>query len=292
MHPMMRRGFTLMELLIGLVMMGILGTALIKTMTSVQRATQAQAARTEAQESMRSAAFYISGVLRELDANEGDLITAGTNSIIYRAPRWSSVSCTGVTTSGANLQVTVRKSLLWGPTVPSPANDSLFVFDEITPDTRADDKWLGGKLTDTLTQNCPDGTAGLRLSLVIDVASGGNAAATAGFTLGSPLRGFQREKLELYTDGSGQNWLGQSAADNTGTWSAITPLAGTLTTSGLSFTYYDTLNVVTASTDKVASVGMVVRSQSITRARRSTNVTGNFRDSVITRVGLRNNKRF
>ena len=288
----MRRGFTLIEMLIGLIIMGILGTALIKTMTNIQRTTGAQTARMDSQESMRAVAFYVSGLLHEVDAFEGDLVTATASTIRVRAPRWTGITCTTVSTSGANLLVTVKKSQLFGVRSPSPTLDSLLVFNEVTTAARADDVWLFGKMIDTLTQNCPDGSAGLRLTILIAAASGGNAAATAGFTLGSPIRGFQMEELALYTDGSGVNWLGQSTADLAGTWSAVTPLAGPLQASGLSFTYFDTLNVATATKTNVASVGLVVRSQSVTRARGSSGGNTNLRDSLTTRIALRNNKRF
>jgi hypothetical protein len=246
----------------------------------------------ESQESMRAATFYLSSVLRELDAFEGDLVTATATTLRYRAPRWTAMSCTGVTTSGSNLRVTVKRSQIWGTRTPSPTLDSLLVFNEVTVNTRGDDVWLLGKMVDSTNQNCPDGSAGLRLELLISSASGGNAAATAGFLLGSPIRGFQMEELALFTDGSGANWLGQSTADLTGTWTAVTPLAGPLQASGLSFTYFDTLNVVTGTKTNVASVGIVVRSQSVTRARGSTGGITNLRDSLVTRVALRNNRRF
>jgi prepilin-type N-terminal cleavage/methylation domain-containing protein len=292
MPAMMRRGFTLIELLIGLIIMGIIGTVLIRTMTNIQRVTGSQASRMESQESMRSATFYLSSVLRELDSYEGDLETATATTLRYRAPRWTALSCSGVTTSGSNLRVTVKRSQLWGTRMPSPTLDSLFVFNEVTTTTRNDDAWLLGTMIDSTDQNCPDGAAGLRLEILISATSGGNAAATAGFLQGSPIRGFQMEELALYTDGSGVNWLGQSTADLTGTWTAVTPLAGPLQPGGLSFTYFDTLNVVTGDKTKVASVGIVVRSQSVTSARGSTGGITNLRDSLITRVALRNNRRF
>jgi prepilin-type N-terminal cleavage/methylation domain-containing protein len=287
-----KRGFTLIELLVALVIMGILGTALIKTMTNIQRSTGAQAARMDAQESMRAAAFYISSIVHELDANEGDLLVANSNTMRFRAPRWTAFSCSGVTTSGSNLLVTVRRSQIFGMRIPSPTLDSLMVFNEVTTSSRADDVWLFGKMIDTTAQNCTDGSAGLRLEILISAASGGNAAATSGFTLGSPIRGFQTEELSLYTDGSGVKWLGQATTDLAGTLSAVTPLAGPLQSNGLSFTYYDTLNVATGTRADIASIGVVVRSQSVTGARGSSGGITNLRDSLVTRIALRNNRRF
>src|SRR5688572_30326407 len=110
MHPLTRRGFTLIELLIALIIMGVIGTILIRTMNNIQRVTGSQSARMESQESMRAAAYYLSSVLRELDANDGDLATAGASTIRYRAPRWIGISCSGVVTAGSNIRITVRRS--------------------------------------------------------------------------------------------------------------------------------------------------------------------------------------
>ena len=82
----------------------------------------------DSQESMRAATFYISGLLHEVDAFEGDLVTATASTIRIRAPRWTAITCTGVSTSGANLNVTIKKSQLWGVRNPSPTLDSLIVF--------------------------------------------------------------------------------------------------------------------------------------------------------------------
>jgi hypothetical protein len=197
-----------------------------------------------------------------------------------------------VSVAGSNLRVTVKRAQLFGTRLPSPDLDSLLVFNEVVANIRSDDVWLFGKMIDTTNQTCPDGSAGLRLEILISGASGGNAAATAGFTSGSPIRGFQMEELSLYTDGSGLNWLGQKTANLAGTWTTATELAGPLTAGGLSFTYFDTLNVATATLTNIASVGVVVRSESVTRARGTTSVVTNLRDSLITRVALRNNRRF
>ena len=54
-------------------------------------------------------------------------------------------------------------------------------------------------------------------------------------------------------------------------------------------TYLDTLNAATIVPANIASVGVVVR----TRSTAATGANpGNVQDSLITRVALRNNKRF
>jgi hypothetical protein len=227
--------------------------------------------------------------MRELSASEGDVHDATASSIQYRAMRWTGIACTGVTTSGSDALITLRRAHLFGAYVPDPDTDSLLVFNEKTPTTRADDVWLVGWLTDTATVNCPDGSPGAQLTLRITTASGGNAELVSGFTLGSPLRAFQVEELSVDTDEAGDGWFVRRSRDKAGTWSDYDRLAGPLASSGIGLTYFDTLNAETDVLTRIASVNVVVR----TRSADNTGVgTGTVHDSILTRVALRNNRRF
>lgn len=289
MYSMKRRGFTLIELLVTLVLTGLMAGLAYKAMTASQRMTRTLSARVDAQSTARSALLYLATALRELNASDGDVISASSTAIAYRAMRWTGLSCSGLTTSGGNLQVTVPKVQLWGYRLPSPALDSMLVYAENNTNTRADDVWLVGALSDTTSVNC-GAVAGMRLTFAINAASGGNAAATAGFTVGSPIRAFQHEEVSLYTN-AGTSWFGHRTMNVAGVWTAVEPLVGPLTATGLSFAYYDTLNTVTATRTNIASVGVTVRSQSTEAGLTSTGI-GNLRDSLFTRIALRNNRRF
>jgi prepilin-type N-terminal cleavage/methylation domain-containing protein len=289
MHPMNRRGFTIAELLVALVLASVVGLAIIKMLNSSEKLTRTQFGRMDSQQSAMSAAYYLNSVLRELDASEGDIVTATSSTLGFRGMRWTGMSCTTVTTSGSDLLVTLKDSLTFGVRAPDHSLDSLLVFSENTPTTRSDDVWLDGWLVGKGTGTCDDGSPGTTLTFRITTAAGGNAACTASWTVGSPIRGFQREELSLYADGAGANWLGRRSMDQGGTWTAIEQLAGPLASNGLALTYRDTLNAVTATLANIASVGVILRTRSadITGAN-----PGNVRDSLITRVALRNNKRF
>ena len=226
MHPVRRRGFTLAELIVALVLSVIVGFAIVRMMNSSQRLTRVQYARIDSQQSALSAVYYFNALLRELDASEGDVQTATPTLLQVRAMRWTAISCSPVTTSGSDLQITIKNSQTFGARGPSVALDSLLVFDEKTPATRSDDVWLVGWLTGTAAGNCADGTPGLVLSLRITAAGGGNAECSANCTQGSPIRGFQVEELSLYNDGAGAYWLGRRSKDLSGTWSAMEQVAG------------------------------------------------------------------
>ena len=114
---------------------------------------------------------------------------------------------------------------------------------------------------------------------------------TAGFLLGGPIRGWQPEELSLAASG-GYYYLMQRTRDNSGSWSALTQLVGPLTSTGLELTYYDNTNTVTGTLANIASVGLIVRSQSIDVAKGAAGTKTNLVDSLTTRIALRNNNRY
>jgi prepilin-type N-terminal cleavage/methylation domain-containing protein len=288
---MSRRGFTLVEILVGLILTGIVGTAIIRALTGTQRGTSSQFARIDAQETARAVNYYLTAALREVNASDGDIEVADASTLKFRGMRWTGISCTGVTVTGGSLRITVKNTQLFGQRAPDALLDSLFVFNENNPGVRTDDAWLLGIVTNTGNNTCTDGSAGTRLTLVIAAASGGNAAAVAGFTSGSPIRGWQPEEISLPAV-SGVYWLGQRTMDNSGAWTAVTQLAGPLTSTGLALTYYDNTNTVTATLANIASVGLIVRSRSVDIARGSAGTNTNIQDSLVTRIAIRNNNRY
>lgn len=288
---MTRRGFTLAEILVGLILTGIVGTAIIRSLTGTQRNTSAQFARIDAQESARSVMYYLTSALRELDASDGDVEVANASGIQFRAMRWTAVSCTPVTVSLLTLQITVKNTQIFGQRAPDATLDSLYIFNENNPGIRTDDAWLGAKLTATASNNCTDGSAGTRLTLMVDAASGGNLAAVSGFLSGAPIRGWQVEELSLAAT-SGLYYLSQRTKNNAGTWSAATQLVGPLSSTGFALTYFDNTNTATATLANIASVGLIVRSQSIDVAKGAAGTKTNLVDSLTTRIALRNSNRY
>ncbi|UCG84826.1 MAG: hypothetical protein JSW71_12795, partial [Gemmatimonadota bacterium] len=188
--------------------------------------------------------------------------------------------------------LTIRLAAAFGLRSPSAVEDSVLVFADGDPGTRADDVWLVGAATGTVGSACPDGAAATSLAVEITAASGGQAAALAAVTSGAPVRGFQPEELSLFSGADGRWWIGQRTANRLGSWTTVRPLAGPLTAAGLAFTYHDTTGAVTAVLTDVASVGIILRGESQLRVR---GLGGNIdyaRDSIAARAALRNNARF
>src|SRR5882762_1237013 len=99
-----RRGFTLVELMIAIVLLGIVSTALYKVMLNNQRTFAAQTQRIELQQNIRAAATILPAEFRELDAADGDITAMSATSITIRAMRQLAIVCTApVLPAGGNL---------------------------------------------------------------------------------------------------------------------------------------------------------------------------------------------
>jgi prepilin-type N-terminal cleavage/methylation domain-containing protein len=288
MRPLRNRGFTLVEMVVVLGLMGIVIGALYQSIVATQRTTSAQFQRIDVQQTTRAAAMYVSNMLRELDATDGDILISQATSLRFRAMRWTGVLCTVPFEAAGQVQFTVRGQLLFGIRRPDAGLDSILLWRDGDPSIRTDDLWLYGGLQSSAAGVCPDdGSAGTTLRVVISAGSGGNGAAAAGMTLGAPVRGFQVEEISLYPQGA-EYWLGRRTANRAAAWEVVRPLVGPLMDNGLAFSYFDINGAPPALTTQIASVGLTIRG----RSARRVSGRGFLQDSIVTRVTLRNNARF
>jgi prepilin-type N-terminal cleavage/methylation domain-containing protein len=82
-----RRGFTMVELLVALVLLGIVSAALYRVLVNNQRLYQAQTARIDLSQNIRAAGSILPAEFRQLDASEGDIGAMSATSISIRAMR-------------------------------------------------------------------------------------------------------------------------------------------------------------------------------------------------------------
>lgn len=86
-----RAGFTLIELMIGLILAGLFATVLFQLILGQSRFTREQGGREEVQQNVRGAMELIASELRAVPA--GAITAAGANSISFRMPRAYGVLC-------------------------------------------------------------------------------------------------------------------------------------------------------------------------------------------------------
>jgi hypothetical protein len=237
-------GFTLVELMIGLVLLLAVGGVAFRLVAVSQRVTRAQLQRVAMQDHARSGALLLANELRELGYDEvtpaalarfpgaalpagpnPDLLALGPDSITYRGMRALGFTCAVSAVSGMVLRNSAAVPLI--AVRPIAVTDSLLLFVEGDPAVTEDDLWLTAGLAAAPDPSpCPDGTAGVRLRFALPPGLGiAPADLAANLTVGSPVRAFEVTQLRSYRSG-GRLWLGLRVRPGTGP--AIEPLVGPL----------------------------------------------------------------
>ena len=327
-HPLLqvtmttRRGFTLVELLIGLILMLAVGAVTYQLLVNTQRVSRSQSQHIGMQDNGRSGALIIANELRgqgydqitaaalaSIAANvllPGNALVVGTNSdlraigpdsLTYRAVRGLGYACKLTPGAGAAGDVVVYDPAValndprkWQAYRTLTTTDSVMLFIENDPTTSTDDIWLTAGLTAVPdAQLCADGSSGLRLRIALPGLLAINAATAFGqMPIGNPVRAFELMQLRSYS-ANGKTWLGMRSRPLTlGT--TIEPVVGPLSgaATGLAFTYRDASNAVTTVADNVRSVEISLQPMSDEMAR----TTGRYAKmdslTMTTRVALRN----
>lgn len=310
-----RRGFTLVELLIGLILMLAVGAVTYQLLVNTQRVSRSQSQHISMQDNGRSGAFIIGNELREAGYDGitatglpllqakflGAALAAGTNSdlraigpdsITYRAMRGLGYTCDllPLTNDVVVINNPLDPTRKWQGYRSLTTTDSLMLYVESDPGTANDDMWLTVGLTAApVAQNCPDGTPGIRYRIAIPAGLLITTATAFGnMVVGGPVRGFELMQMRSYTSG-GKTWLGMRSRPLTG-GTAIEPVLGPLsgTATGLVFGFRDANDNPTTVADNVRSVQVSLQPMSDEMTR----TTGRYAKmdslTMTTRVALRN----
>jgi prepilin-type N-terminal cleavage/methylation domain-containing protein len=296
-----RRGFSIIELMIALVLLGLVSTAVYKVLVNNQRLYLAQTQTIDLQQNIRAAAAILPAEFRELDAADGDISAMGADSISMRAMRQLAFLCaTPLLGAGVGqIALTVRQTPIYGNRQTFTVNDSLLIYYEGDPSTRIDDSWVLGQVkTVAAGPVCNDSgpggpgtlpSPGFTLTLQPQWIAGSQLNVANAITLGAPVRGFDKLAYRVYQSADGNWYLGQRNPASGGT---IQPVVGPLTgANGVTFSYYDSVGVVTTDSSKVAQIQIVLRARTTSPIRGADGVQTYKVDSVVTRVALRNNPR-
>ena len=288
---MSRRGFTLVELIVGVILTGIVGTTIFFLLTSSQRAYQMQTERTRLNNSTRATVAILPAELRELNAAdtlESDILEMTATSVAFKAMRGLFFVCQQPTGAGPNGTVVLWRNPVYGlRTDIDETRDSVLIFAEGDASTRTDNYWIhanvnGAPATGTA---CPGG--GASITLTLNRAEPGGSMGDIG--LGAPLRTYEVVRLSTYTDGLGDLWLGGQRYTKGGPgYGTIQPLLGPLAASGLQLTYLDQFGATTAIAAQVAQIGVVVIGQTAAPIQTPGGLVRAV-DTLITSVALRNN---
>jgi prepilin-type N-terminal cleavage/methylation domain-containing protein len=293
-----RRGYSIIELLIALVLLGMVSAAIYKVLVNNQRLYLAQTQTIDLNQNMRAAATILPAEFRELDSPDGDIQVMSATSIRIRAMRQLAFVCLTPPLGGGigQLTLTVRKAPMYGTRQAFNANDSLLIYWEGNPLTRADDQWVTGQIKTVVPGAvCNQDTLGVAnqgYTLTLQPQWINNPALNVAnaITRGAPVRGFDNVTYSVYQSPTDNNWyLGQT---NNSQGGGIQPIIGPLIgANGVTFSYYDSVGTVTADSSKVAQIQILLRARTASPVRDASGVQAFKVDSIVTRVALRNNPR-
>ena len=307
-----RAGFTLVEILVVLVLMGIFSAAMVTLLLRQQRFYNSTTQVILTRQQIRQATFMLPADLRGMSRAGGDLAVMTDSSIEFRSVFGTSVACM-VNAAGAwfsTVPVQLAKgSAMTNWKIPPALNDSVALYDDGASIGGQDDGWRFARITaipslvtgDNVT-GCPSSS---KLVQVSDLTASNpsyhiaiSPAPTATTLQGASIRFFRHVHYSLYkwaTDGKWYLAYYDCVPNRVPACNTPQPIAGPLrpyaapgTTSGLEFTYYDSTGAVTAVKAQVARISVVARGQGET----TINLTGAapipLRDSLRIEVALRN----
>lgn len=231
------RGFSLAELLAGLVLAGTLGTILARAVLSTSRVFRAHQERAMVETAFDLAAEYLGTELAAI--GRGDLLRAAPESLSFRAVRLVGIACLVTTT-----EVRILEERLSAARSPQAGRDSIQLY--LGADSISGlDGWAGLPIHAVGRQSCGTRPA-LRLSTSVD--SGTLAAARSSDLV--PVRTFEIMQARFYQS-LDATWLG-ARSESAG--EAVQPLAGPFDRSGTGFEFVDSTGLITHSPASVRTI--------------------------------------
>ena len=270
-----RKGFTLIELMIALVLLVIVGGGMFKLLTSQQRATRQQAALSMLQANVRTGALLVPSELKEINvsATGSDIVLMRPDSITYRAMRATSVVCAITTT-----QVRLRNDYTFGYRAPVVGRDRLLIFVENDPGSSTDDGWKETAISAPAASTCPDGGSAMAYTVAV------TADTVAMVSLDAVARTFETMQLKLYQS-NGRYWLGARSVSG---GEAVQPVLGPLTATGLQLAYLNAAGVATTDSTLVRTIDIKVVGETDNAVSNGSSTQAIKLDSLTARIRLRN----
>lgn len=202
-----RRGLGLVELLVGVALLGVVGAMVARLVSVTTRAAVRVRERSARSATLRTASLAVARDVQGLAVGE---VRVTGDTLRYRARRGAGVAC-----AVSGTRVSVGRASYRGWRDPQPGRDSLDLLDR---DTGA---WTTSAVTAAATGTCPDGTP------AIEVAGAGTWTGPAP----APVRVVEWVEVRAYESG-GTWWLGARTLRPT---DVIQPLAGPVATRGVGF---------------------------------------------------------
>lgn len=320
--PRRDAGFTLTEVMVALVLLGLVMGAMMSVLVRQQKFYRSANELMDTRSQVRQAIAMLPSELRSISVsdtrNKPDIYATSDNAIEFRTILGSSIVCKKTSTTKLTIPpVDVTKGTALTTWIAAPVvGDSMLVFDDSTSVGSADDHWEAYRIANVQTvvpaaaaacapasgyTQTADVNAG-KVSYEITVDNDAANLISGTIVQGSPIRFFHRRRYELYQPTGSTSWyLGRKDCITTcGAMSVVSgpfaPYSATVANSGLSFIYWKadgttfTPAATAASRALIAGIQIVARADTKSRVTISGMANVVKRDSLSLNVSLRNTK--
>ena len=310
-----RTGFTLVEMLITMALLGLIGACVVTVVVRQQRFYRSTSALMDARAQIRQMSAVLPMDFRGISSAGNDISFMSDSAIEFRSSFGSAIACTlisGATPSIITTPRTTAKNLRMTSWTRTPVvGDSIAIYDVSTTTKASDDRWSMHQITAIATvtgdvaTGCPSTT---KLVAATDMTASNPAyrltispARPATVTQGAGIRFYRRVRYSLYkntTDGLWYLGYKDCLPGRTPVCSVAQPIAGPYrpyatkgsNKSGLEFAYYDSLGVVTAVPKNVARISVALRGETAGLLQLANGSAGTLQDSLSFEIALRNRK--
>ena len=247
-----RRGITLVELLVAMVVASVVMAAIFVVLTSSQRTYGVQSERIAGQQTVRAGIDILATELRGLSASGGDIISMAEDQIEIRAARGVAITCQVLDSSPLEVRAVLRGGTL-------DQGTQVFVFADGDPETASDDIWLeatvAGASAENTPGNCPDDPDLELVRLTFNNVT--PSAGAANVRRGAPIRAYEVVTYGVITDG-GEPFLGWSTPGGSDV-PLVGPLAGS---DGFGLQFLDGTGAETTTSTEVRAIRATLRTAS------------------------------
>jgi prepilin-type N-terminal cleavage/methylation domain-containing protein len=213
-----RRGFTLVELLVVVVLGAFIVSATYQVLITTTRTYSVNNARIQGQQNLRAGLDVLFGELREISTSQGDILAMASDSVTFRAQRTMGLSCeVDYTTTPPTLSTYKFGTDVADFLVPTFAvGDTVWIFFDNRTDRANDDEWHTGIIQSIGTADCDgDGSFTDQTLMVPEVGTWAAAADPDTVREGAIVRGYESYTYGLYTI-DGEAYLGRRLAVGAG----------------------------------------------------------------------------
>lgn len=305
-----RRGITLAELLIVMTLLGIVGTALVRTLTKQQQSYRDSARTATMRRELRLGGMMLPQDVRSISSSGGDVLEMDEDKFGFLGTYGSSVICARTATSFDILPTNLVNHTLTTWTTPPKVGDTVFVYNDSLLAGAEDDVWQKLSITslDPNTSTCPGApfadpvldAPGTKPRLRVRVLSATGGDISDSVKVGSVVRFTRPMRYQLFQSSTTGSWYLGYSEYSAGAWSSPEAVAGPYRQfiagdgrpSGLQFRYYDSTGTrLTSIVNKLSVSRLDVYLRAAGGASAITERKGaQMTDSTLFRIALRNYK--